>query len=163
MAIDIQKYQKLANQNQEEYFSLLDSIAKANYYVINQYANDLHEETFKRIDCLECANCCKGLGPRIEQEDIVKISNFLKISASTFVGDYLEMDEDGDFIFKNMPCPFLQENNKCSIYEARPTACREYPHTDNNSFFDNLEIAKKNLSICPAVYEIVEALKNMEY
>jgi len=163
MAIDIQKYQKLAYQKQEEHNVLLESIANADASVINQYANDLHEETFKRIDCLDCANCCKGLGPRIEQEDIAKISDFLNISASAFVGEYLEMDEDGDFIFKAKPCPFLQENNLCRIYEARPLACKEYPHTDNNSFHNNLEIAKKNISICPAVYEIVEAFKKIDY
>lgn len=49
---------------------------------------------------------------------------------------YLRVDEDNDKVFKSMPCPFLGEDNLCSIYDIRPKACREFPHTDR----------KKNLS-----------------
>ena len=159
MAIDIKKYEELAKQKQEVHFAFLDDLSKTQASVVNAAANKAHHTVFGKIDCLDCANCCKSLGPRIEQEDIVRISSFLQITASEFVGNYLVMDEEGDFVFKSMPCPFLQEDNKCKIYEARPLACKEYPHTDRNSFFDNLDIAKKNLVVCPAVYEIVEALR----
>lgn len=158
MAIDIKRYQALAKEKQEIHSRLLDNLSNEDAALVNDAANKAHQSAFEKIDCLECANCCKNLGPRIEQEDIPRISNYLQIAASEFVRDYIEMDEDGDFVFKSMPCPFLQDDNKCRIYEVRPTACKEYPHTDKDSFFDNLDIAKKNLMVCPAVYEIVEAL-----
>ncbi|HHB52620.1 MAG TPA: YkgJ family cysteine cluster protein, partial [Saprospiraceae bacterium] len=61
------------------------------------------------------------------------------------------------FVFSQTPCVFLEDNNYCSIYEIRPKACREYPHTDSKKI--SLGLMKKNISVCPAVFEIVEELK----
>lgn len=46
---------------------------------------------------------------------------------------YVEMDEA-----KRRPCPFLTQENTCSIYEARPTACRLVPGQTPPAF-DSLE------------------------
>jgi hypothetical protein len=76
-----------------------------------------------------------------------------------FKKTYLKIDEDGDFIFQNMPCPFLLPDNYCSIYEVRPKACQEYPHTDRRKFHQVFSLTLKNIYTCPAVYEIAEELK----
>ena len=44
-----------------------------------------------------------------------------------FEAEFLQVDEDGDKVFKSMPCPFLGGDNLCSIYDVRPKACREFP------------------------------------
>jgi Fe-S-cluster containining protein len=119
----------------------------------------LHEEVFEKLDCLQCANCCKTLGPRITDSDISRISASLRVKPARFMDDYLVKDEDGDYVFRTMPCPFLDAENYCSIYAVRPRACREYPHTDRTRFYQLLPLTLKNSFTCPAVFEIIEKLK----
>ena len=119
----------------------------------------LHKEVFDEVDCLACANCCKTLGPRITDNDIARLAKHLKQKPGKFIESYLRIDEDGDYVFKEMPCPFLMPDNYCMVYEVRPKACREYPHTDRKRFYQALDITLKNTATCPAVFEIVERLK----
>ena len=119
----------------------------------------LHRQVFEKIDCLECANCCKTISPILIDKDIQRISKKLKIKLSEFADYYLKEDVEGDFVFKESPCPFLMSDNYCSIYEVRPRACREYPHTDRKRFFQILDLTLKNTYVCPAVLEIVAELK----
>jgi len=119
----------------------------------------LHEETFSRIDCLECANCCKTTGPLFTDKDIERISKHFRMKPQAFIETYLHVDEDGDHVLQSVPCTFLGPDNYCSIYEVRPKACREYPHTDRKKFHQISKLTLKNVAICPAAFEIVEALK----
>ena len=125
---------------------------------LDSFVHQQHEEVFEKIDCLACGNCCKSLGPRITDNDIAKMAKALKIKPSSVLEEYLRMDEDGDFVFKTMPCPFLMPDNYCMIYESRPTTCREYPQTDRKRFYQILDITKKNITTCPAVLEISKAM-----
>lgn len=118
----------------------------------------LHHKISQRIDCLSCANCCRSLGPRITDKDLERMAKVLRIKASEVVTNYLRIDEDGDMVFKSMPCPFLGTDNYCSIYESRPKACREYPHTDRKKFFQIFNLTIKNAYTCPIVYEVLEEL-----
>jgi Fe-S-cluster containining protein len=69
------------------------------------------------------------------------------------------MDEEGDFVLKKAPCPFLNADNYCSIYNSRPTACREYPHTNRKKMRQILDLTFRNTLVCPAVLKITEELK----
>jgi Fe-S-cluster containining protein len=119
----------------------------------------LHEKAFGHIDCLDCGNCCQSLGPLFTHTDIKRIAKYLNMDELTFSATYLRVDEDGDTVFQAMPCPFIDDKNICSIYEVRPRACAEYPHTDRKKFHQALEITEKNALTCPAVVEILEGLK----
>lgn len=119
-----------------------------------------HEEAFKKINCLNCANCCKTTGPRFVKSDIKRIAKFLGVRPIDFEYEYLQVDEDGDFVLKQVPCVFLDENNYCSIYEARPKACAEFPHTDRKNQAEIFSITQKNLKVCPAVAKIFVELSS---
>ena len=119
-----------------------------------------HEAEFKKMDCLSCANCCKTTSPIFRDADIRRISKHLRIKEGKFISDYLRMDEEQDYILKSSPCSFLDNDNSCSIYDVRPLACREYPHTDRKNMFQVLEITAENSLICPAVARIVLAITN---
>ena len=114
-----------------------------------------HEAEFKKMDCLSCANCCKTTSPIFRDADIRRISKHLRIKEGKFISDYLRMDEEQDYVLKSSPCSFLDNDNSCSIYDVRPLACREYPHTDRKNMFQVLEITAENSLICPAVARIV--------
>ena len=119
-----------------------------------------HEAEFKKMDCLSCANCCKTTSPIFRDADIRRISKHLRIKEGKFISDYLRMDEEQDYVLKSSPCSFLYNDNSCSIYDVRPLACREYPHTDRKNMFQVLEITAENSLICPAVARIVLAITN---
>lgn len=120
---------------------------------------EIHEEVFSEYDCLTCANCCKTISPIIKMRDIERIARHLRLSVAQFTDKYLYLDEDGDYVFQSTPCPFLDSENYCIIYEQRPDACKGYPHTDTHKTLKLLSIIEKNVAVCPATYHIIENLK----
>lgn len=126
---------------------------------LDKIVHQLHDEVFDEIDCLDCANCCKSISPTLYNRDIDRLAKHLKIKPSQFVNDYLYIDHEGDYVFKETPCPFLLPDNYCLVYESRPKACREYPHTNRTRFYQILNLSQKNTLVCPAVFEVIERLK----
>lgn len=118
-----------------------------------------HDEAFSHIDCLDCANCCKTISPMLNDSDIQRMASALRMRPADFTEMYLVTDEDGDYVFRETPCPFLMPDNYCMIYDSRPKACREYPHTDRKRFHQLLDLTLKNTEVCPAVFEVVEMLR----
>ena len=82
------------------------------------------------------------------------------MKSSQFIDEYLHRDEDGDYVLNSAPCPFLGADNKCLVYEDRPKACREYPHTDRKNMYQIMDLTAQNTLICPAVASIVEKIVN---
>ncbi|MEY4934671.1 MAG: hypothetical protein RIS64_1030 [Bacteroidota bacterium] len=117
-----------------------------------------HEQAFESVDCLTCANCCKNYSPRFKPPDVKRIAKYLKMSESELKDTYLRRDEDGDFVVKQSPCPFLDSDNYCSIYEARPSDCHRFPYTDEDVLLKKQQITLKNSTFCPAVYLVLEKL-----
>ena len=134
-------------------------LKKINSKKLDKSIHDIHQKVFSCTDCLKCANCCKTTGPLFTDKDITRISKHLKLKPSDFTHKYLKIDEDLDYVLKKVPCEFLLNDNSCSIYDVRPKACREYPHTDRIKQHQLLEITQKNIEICPAVYNIIDDLK----
>lgn len=120
---------------------------------------ELHADVFEEMNCLSCANCCKTTGPLFTQADISRIAGFLKLKPQAFIDRYLTIDEDNDYVLQQLPCAFLDQENYCLIYEARPKACKEYPHTDRKKIYQIAYLTSKNTAICPATFEIIERMK----
>lgn len=156
---DIAELEKKAKASFGENKKFFRRLSSADKRKLDDLVHAAHDKVFQEIDCLNCGNCCRSLGPRITEADITKMAITLKLKPQQVVKDYLQQDEDGDWVFQKMPCPFLGEDNYCSIYPERPRACREYPHTDRRRFYQLLPITLKNSFICPAVFEIIELLK----
>ncbi|PSR08467.1 MAG: zinc/iron-chelating domain-containing protein [Bacteroidetes bacterium] len=120
---------------------------------------DLHAATFAEMDCLQCANCCKTTSPIFRDVDIDRLAQHRGQRPADFVAEFLHLDADGDYVLHSAPCPFLGADNYCSVYAARPRACREYPHTDRKNFHQILDLTLRNTAICPAAYRIVQRLR----
>lgn len=118
-----------------------------------------HDKAFRKIDCLTCANCCKTKGPAFNKKDINRIAKHLKISPPEFSDTYLEMNEDDNYVLKATPCLFLQNDNKCSIYEIRPSACASYPHTNTRNISQLFPYFESHISTCPIIEEIIQEVK----
>ncbi len=124
--------------------------------LVDEVFNNAHVKAFKQIDCLQCANCCKTTSPIFREIDIKRISKHLRSSESDFIKKYLHLDDEKDYVLNEAPCTFLGADNHCGIYEVRPLACKEYPHTDRKNMYQILDLTVKNSQICPAVSFIFE-------
>tara|TARA_R110002126_G_scaffold258482_1_gene401451 strand:+ start:18691 stop:19215 length:525 start_codon:yes stop_codon:yes gene_type:complete len=154
---ELPKLAEEANKENKKYFTNLRRRTPKNLDVVMQ---DLHTKEFAKTDCLTCGNCCKTTSPIFIDKDIERISKHLKMKVSDFTNQYLERDEDDFMVLKTAPCSFFDESdNTCFIYDVRPKACAEYPHTDRRKFIQITDLTIANTAVCPAAYNIVEALK----
>jgi Fe-S-cluster containining protein len=128
---------------------------------LDRHFHELHEQEFERMDCLSCANCCRTTSPIFRDVDIDRISKHLGMRPSEFTTRYLHIDEDRDWVLNSSPCAFLQDDNTCAIYDYRPRACRDYPHTDRKNMAQILDLTYRNTLVCPVVARIAEELKNI--
>jgi uncharacterized protein len=138
----------------------LNRMKSVNPKELDNVVHLLHEEVFSYTDCLVCANCCKTISPAMRERDVERIASALRLKSSEVVSKYMHLDADGDYVFVFTPCPFLEPDNRCKVYDHRPKACREYPHTDRRKFYQLLALILKNSAVCPAVFAIVEKMKN---
>lgn len=133
-------------------------LQRADKNKVLKHLPDLHEEAFSKIKCLDCAACCKNYSPRFKNPDIKRIAKYLKIKEGELKEKYLMVDEEGDYVTKSKPCPFLGADNFCNIYEVRPSDCHRFPYTDEDVLLKRPAITLKNASFCPAVYFVLEKL-----
>lgn len=159
MPEDLEKLPQLAADKKGENQRFFKKLKARPPKQLDALMQQLHREEFSRTDCLECANCCKTTGPLFTGADIERIAARLRLKPGQFTEQYLRLDEDGDYVLQQLPCPFLGADNYCHIYEVRPRACREYPHTDRKKFHQITDLTLQNTAICPAAYRIVEEMK----
>jgi len=150
---------KLAKKKHKENKVFFSKLKKKPPKQLDYLMQELHDSAFKKINCLECANCCKTTGPLFTDKDISRISKYLKLKPQRFIATYLNIDEENDYVLQSLPCPFLGEDHFCSIYDVRPKACREFPHTDRKKIYQITNLTLKNIAICPAAFNIVEDMK----
>ncbi len=157
--LDLENLKERADKEAPKTKAFFQKLKKRTPSKLDDIVQELHEQVFEKIDCLECANCCKSISPIITDRDIDRMAKALRIRPSELIDRHLHMDSDGDYVYNSQPCPFLMADNYCSIYESRPKACREYPHTDRRKFDQLLNLTLKNTYFCPAAYSIVEQMK----
>ncbi len=151
----LQNWEKKSGERQKIYKQYLQ---KADKNKVLKLIPHLHEEAFAKIDCLTCANCCKNYSPRFKTPDIKRISKHLRMRESDFIEKYLVVDNEGDFVVKSLPCPFLGADNFCSIYDERPSDCRRFPYTNEDIIVKRQSLTLKNTSFCPITYYVIEKL-----
>lgn len=155
----LSNWEKKSADRQKVYKQYLQ---KANKNDVLKQLPGFHGEAFSKIDCLQCANCCKNYSPRFTTPDIKRISKHLKMRESDFIEKYLKVDEEGDFVVKSTPCPFLGTDNFCGIYEQRPSDCQRFPYSDEDVFIKRQQLTLKNSSFCPITYYMLEKLIGAE-
>lgn len=156
--MNLDKYKNEAIKKASEHKKYLVKLKQKKPKKLDEEMEEIHQNVFSKIDCLQCANCCKTTGPLVLDKDIERISKHLRMKPIEFIDQYLYKDEDNDWVFKQLPCPFLDHSNYCIIYEVRPKACKEYPHTNRKKFYQINNLTLKNTVICPAAFEVVELL-----
>ncbi len=161
--MNLRAFEQNSKRDYKRMRSFLAGVKKKKPDELDEKFHNLHEEVFETVECLACANCCKTTSPLFVNADIERIAKHLKIKPGQFIQKYLRIDEEGDYVLQVSPCSFLDADNYCSIYDVRPKACREYPHTNRKKMHQILELTAKNTQVCPAVFRIVQRLESEVY
>lgn len=148
-------WEKKSAEHQKQYKQFLQ---RADKNKVLKQLPELHEEAEAAVDCLSCANCCRNYSPRFKTPDIKRISKHLKMKEGDFIETYLRLDNDGDYVTRSSPCPFLGSDNYCSIYEQRPSDCSRFPYTDEDVLLKRPQLTLKNSTFCPIVFHVLERL-----
>ncbi len=154
----LQSWQRKNAQSTVENRDIVKRLKRKKGKQLDQLADEVHNEVFSKIDCLDCAGCCSGIPPIVTKADVTRISKTFGMKPAEFEAQYLTVDEDGDTVMNTTPCPFLLEDRKCMIYDIRPKACRQFPHTNDLDFSKNMKLHAMNATICPGVFHILRRL-----
>lgn len=121
-----------------------------------------------RFKCTGCGKCCTGSPGYVylSKPDVDRMTAHFQIEAPEFLEKYAK--REGEFyVLKDRTgshdCIFL-ENNRCSVYEARPIQCRTFPwwayHLEDKQHWD--EAAKRCEGINHPDAPVVPALHIQE-
>ena len=119
----VEEWLRNAQLHDDENYEFLRSLKFRDYgYDTDELAAELHERAFTIVDCTRCANCCKTMDIKLDDEDIERIAEHLNMPTAEFIERYLEAEEeDGPYKARQKPCPFLGDDDRCTIYDVRPT------------------------------------------
>jgi uncharacterized protein len=151
----LHNWEKKSREKQKLFKSFL---ARADKNKVLKALPEFHEQAFEKVDCLKCAACCKNYSPRFKTPDVKRISKHLGMKESVFIETYLRVDNDGDFVVKSAPCPFLGADNFCSIYDVRPSDCARFPYTDEDVLIKRQQLTLKNSTFCPITFYVLDQL-----
>jgi uncharacterized protein len=112
-----------------------------------------------QIDCTTCANCCRTLQIVVDNRDIARLAKKRGMGRKEFTAQYVGLAEDGVQYFLSSPCAFLGDDNRCTVYEDRPQACRDFPYLDTPHFRSRSLSMVENTATCPIVFNVWERLK----
>ena len=126
---------------------------------LDALVHEIFAEVNAGIDCTTCGNCCRELCIGVESQDIERLAKRLGITSEEFEDRHVAVDNDcGEKFMPETPCPFLG-GNLCTVYEDRPTVCREFPHLHKEGFRQRLFGVVDNSAMCPIVFNVLEELK----
>jgi len=134
-------------------------LTKRNIKGFDRMVHGFHDEVFDEIDCTKCGLCCRNMGPIFRNTDIKHICAEIGTPSKKFMDDYLQQDPDGvGFMLKELPCPFQNEDNSCSIYDVRTLSCVNFPHTKEENIQRRLVGLALDSLYCPTAFLICEKI-----
>lgn len=90
--------------------------------------------------CDQCGWCCRNIGKiELQKSDISRIGSFRNVSYRS----------DGKYNL-DTPCPYINKDNKCTIYDKRPASCRNFPLGKKNGKI----IVQRNIN-CGFIYNFL--------
>jgi Fe-S-cluster containining protein len=157
--INLRSFKQIIRHSKRRIKNFLTKLEKLPPQGLDQMTADADKQVWKRMNCLDCANCCKTMSPTYTRKDIERISRHLGMSQKAFREKWLYKDKTGDWLNKKQPCQFLDlTTNMCSIYSVRPSDCAGFPHHTKKKMVDYIHMYKQNIEYCPATYSVVEKI-----
>ena len=98
MQKEIDSLKQQAKEKLKENKKFLDRLRQKPPKHLDTIMQDLHTKTFNKVDCLECANCCKTTSPIVTDKDTQRIAKHLKMKPHKLIEQYLVKDADDDYV-----------------------------------------------------------------
>ncbi|MCC6587783.1 MAG: YkgJ family cysteine cluster protein [Bryobacterales bacterium] len=158
---DLVQIARLGEKNRAENEALRKHMKR--HHFVEKRLRRISEDIYDAIDCRECANCCKVATTRLLPRDVERLAKFFRLHPDRFLRDYCAESEEEGIILKRTEehgCIFL-DGNLCSVYEARPSTCQDFPHLINGagSLESRMWEMIDRACYCPIVYNALEAFK----
>jgi Fe-S-cluster containining protein len=161
MITDLVQIRRLGEQKRAENEKLRKHMKR--HVFVERALRKIAVEIEEQIDCTECANCCRVATTKLNERDVLKLARFLRIKPGQFLNDYCQESETEGLVLKRSKetgCVFL-DGKLCSVYEARPGTCENFPHTVHGagSLLSRMWEMPDRATYCPIVYNTLEAFK----
>jgi hypothetical protein len=158
-AINLRSFKGIIRHNKRRIKNFLSRLEKKPFRGLDKFVTEADKNTWKEVNCLSCANCCKTMSPTYTKTDVKRISKHLGMTQKAFREKWLYKDKSGDWMNVKQPCQFLDlKTNMCSIYSVRPRDCAGFPHHTKRRMVDYMHMYKQNIEYCPATYKVVEKI-----
>lgn len=82
------------------------------------------------FECKMCGQCCKGFGGTyVTEENIDKISRFIKSEPKRFTGQYCDPSGSRFVLTRGGDgcCIFFKPEKQCTIHPVKPYMCKAWP------------------------------------
>jgi Fe-S-cluster containining protein len=113
------------------------------------------------FECQSSGHCCKAPGfVYVTTQDISNMAHTLGMSVQSFRSFFVRKHNGWDVVaspYFQSDC-FLNNQNKCKVYEARPTACQTYP--DWPSIWESEKTLLAESELCPGLKKAIKDVKN---
>jgi Fe-S-cluster containining protein len=125
-------------------------------------ASDIQQQ----MDCTSCANCCRYSVVPVSKQEIERIAAHIGVTVETVVQVHTVADPEAPnsriLLNSRKGCSFL-DGNLCTIYEARPKACRDFPHVTvgTHSLGSRASSQGRWAHLCPIIYNALEAFNHI--
>ncbi|HVR30187.1 MAG TPA: YkgJ family cysteine cluster protein [Thermoanaerobaculia bacterium] len=104
-------------------------------------------------NCGSCpAYCCSYARIEVKPRDVERLARHFEISVEKVLSRFTKRGEDpGEIVLRHKKdehfgtvCRFLDsETRRCTVYHARPTACREFPGAVRCGYYDFLSFERR--------------------
>jgi Fe-S-cluster containining protein len=161
MITDLVQIKRLGEKKREENGRLRVHLKTHDYN--EKRFRRIGEEIEDQIDCTVCANCCRVASVEVSDRDVDRLVKALGIKRQKFLDEYTVINEkEGtrDLRRTATGCIFLSGND-CTVYEDRPTICRDFPHVVRGEGRITTRMWQfiDRACYCPIVYNALEVYK----
>ena len=111
-------------------------------------------KTRVRYDCLKCPGyCCSYDLIEVGKRDIARLAKHFALDYGQAEGRFTKYDRDAkvrtlrhqkDDLFGKICLFFDTKKRQCTVYEARPGLCRDYPAEPRCGYFDFLKFEREH-------------------
>ncbi len=161
MITDLVQIKRFGEKSREENGRFRAWLRRHNH--VERKMKAIAEDVEDKIDCTACANCCRVATTQVTDRDAEKLAKFLGARLPEFLRDYtVETEDEGRILQRNENgCVFL-EGNLCSVYDARPHTCEQFPHLVRGmgSLLSRMWHMPDRAVYCPIVYNTLELWKD---
>lgn len=122
------------------------------------------KEILKLFQCQQSGNCCRCPGyVYVNQKDIKNMATIKKLSIHEFKEKFVQVKKGWSYIAApnfQTTCFLDKKLKKCTVYKARPAACKSFPDWD--MVWKNQESLSETARYCPGLAKAIKDYQKLK-